>query len=158
MGNTLLSDKQTGSQREPLSFRSAPFFLTSTLYPPPFVMLSALRTIVEEMYVLLIEFGLSFLCDVASILNLKVMFFPCISNTSSPRLKIPHSLCCVPLVQLTPFWNVRTLAAADFTITRVVSRVLANSYPVPCSDQDYQRTICEQFSLPSACRKLYLTH
>ena len=118
---------------------------------------SALRMIVEEMYVLLIEFGLSsFLCDVASIL--KVKCFPCLSNTSSLRLKIPHSLCCVPLVQLIPVWNVQTLAAVDFTIMRVASHVLANSYLVPCSDQDYQWTICEQFSLWSPCRKLYLSH
>ena len=60
-----------------LSFRSAPFFLTSTLYPPPFITLSALGTqIVEEMYMLSTEFGLSsFLCHVALILE--VMFFPC---------------------------------------------------------------------------------
>ena len=90
--NLFLSDKQTGFEHEPLSFHSAPFFLTSTLYPPPFITLSALRThLVEEMYVLSIEFGLSsFLCDVTSIL--KVMFFPCILNTSSLRLKIPHSM------------------------------------------------------------------
>ena len=126
----LLLDRQTGFEHESLSFCSAPFFLTSTLYPPPFITLSALRThMVEKMYVLLIEFDLSSLCDVTSIL--KVMFFPCISNTSSLRLKIPHSLCWVLLVQFTSFWNVRTLVAPDFMVTRVAWHVLTNSYPVP---------------------------
>ena len=86
MGNTL-SDRQTGKPSSLSAQCSAPFFLISTLYPPPFVTVSALRThIVEGMYVLLIEFGLSsFLCDVALIL--KVMFFPCISeDTTLPVL------------------------------------------------------------------------
>ena len=90
----------------------------------------------------------SFLCDVTLIL--KVMLCPCISNTSSLKLKIPHSLCWALLVQFMSFWNVQTLVAADFMVTRVVWRVLTNSYPVRCSDQDYQQTICEQI-IPSIC-------
>ena len=108
--------------------------LRLSLHPPPCVTLSALRThIVEEMYVLSIEFGSYFLFCVRYhyVWFWKQCTFlwgciSCISITSSPQLRKPHSLCWVPLVQFMGFWNVRTLAQR--TSRSWAWRILASSY------------------------------
>ena len=131
VGNTFTDGNVIDDFWTPLSFRSAPFFLS--LHPPPCVTLSALRMhIVEEMYVLLIEFGSYFLSCMRShyVWFWKQCTFlwgriSCISITSSPQLRKPHSL-GVPLVQFTSFWNVRTLAQR--TSRSRAWRILASSY------------------------------